>query len=101
MHTIARGSTPDLVFNLPISTDLIESIFVTIYQTRTTIELDINALQLVGKQVIVRLSQEQTLALKSGYETRIQMRLKDKPGKAYTSSLENLKIIDAFKQGVI
>lgn len=101
MHTIARGSTPSLTFNLPVVAADVDALFVNIWQARQNVEFSKEDFVLVDKQAAITLTQEQTLSLAAGYETKIQMRCKDKTSKVYTSNIDKIIVTDVKKQEVI
>lgn len=69
-----RGTTPTLTFTLPFSTRNIDNAYVSFAQ-RGAIVVDkpLSECTLNGNNLIVTLSQEETLSLKSGLSVEIQI----------------------------
>lgn len=97
-----RGTTPTLKFTLPFDTSTLDAVWVTIAQggnviiDKTKVDCDLK-----GKEIIVTLTQEETLALKAESKAEIQLRVLTTDGLALASEIfrEDTKCI--LKDGVI
>lgn len=96
-----RYTTPTLVFRLPISTELLDQAVVTLYQTSTSIEKQLDQMTLEDNILKVPLSQEETGQLKPYSNCLIQLRVRCKDGSAFVSQQFREKVLDVIKEGVI
>lgn len=72
-----RGTTPTLVFTLPFSTSDIDNAYVTFAQYGTVkIDKQFSACSCNGNDLIVRLTQAETLSLRGGCDVEIQISIR-------------------------
>ena len=98
-----RYTTETLVFELPIDTSDIVEAFITLYQssTDTRLERSIDEMTKSGKELKVRLTQEETALFKAKNTCRVQLRVRDSLGNAYASRVFKIDVNDVMKEGVI
>lgn len=85
---MTRGTTPTLEFTLPITTNLLSAVYITLAQyKKVIIEKDISNITLSGYTASVKLTQADTLKLKSGAKVEIQIRCKTTTGDAFASDI--------------
>ncbi len=97
-----RYTTPTLVFNLPIDTDILEEAFVSLSQfNNVVIEKSLGEMIKEEKTLKVTLSQEDTSKLKSYGGLLVQLRCKDSNGNAYASKIFKVAAEQVLKEGVI
>lgn len=83
-----RGSTPTHTFSLPISTDLIKSLRLTYVQSgRTVLEKTEKEVRMNGKQISLKLTQEETLAFDISYRVKIQLKVLTADGSVLVSQI--------------
>ena len=96
-----RGTTQTLTFLLPEEIS-IETIFITFQQNNwTVLEKSIEDVEIDGKTVIVKLTQEDTLKLRAPYAVYIQLRIRDTDGNAIASDIIRTDAETILKDGVI
>lgn len=99
-----RGTTPVLEFELPFDTELIAEAYVTISQNQKAV-FEKNFAECIhsGKLLKVNLSQEDTLKLKSYYNSyaEIQVRVRTKEGEVLASDIIAVNVGRILKDGVI
>ncbi len=97
-----RGTTPTLIFDLPMDTKNLEAIYVTIGQKgRIILDKGIDALERSGKRIILRLTQKDTLELQGNQTSEIQIRVKTFAGDALASRIFQVNTERILKDGVI
>lgn len=102
MTEIVRGTTPTLSFNLPFPVNTIASGYVTIQQRgKTAAEKKFNECNCDGNTLSVKLSQEDTLALKSGYGTGIRLVVKTVTGDRLETKDYPVQVLNTSKDEVI
>ena len=109
MITIRRGSTPNIICHIPDEIDMSEITNVWLYLTQEEHgknkviidkifpDMDLN---LDEQTISVKLSQEETLALRLGVAT-IQIRLLMEDGDCLPSSEESVRVLNVYKEGVM
>ena len=100
-----RGTTPLVVFTVNSPTlDLakMKQIWVTFKSVlyEKTYELDDLAINVEEKTVTVQMTQEDTLAFRSG-TIKTQIRFLDNNDIAYASNIKEVQLNDVLKEGVI
>jgi hypothetical protein len=96
-----RGTTPTIVYTLPIEGDL-QEIWFTIQQNRKNIiEKTIDDFQVSGNVAKLTLSQEETLAIKAGTPFKYQARFLTKSGKSFAHEIRQTNIGDLLREGVM
>ena len=97
-----RGTTPDLEFELPIDTSLLKEAYVTFSQGgMVRIDKALADCRASGNKLTLRLTQEETLKLKSGTVTEIQIRIRTVNGEAIASEIISEPTERILKDGVI
>ena len=96
-----RLTTPTLVFNLPIETDTLKAVYVTVKQDSYIVEKAISDCTLDEKTLKVSLTQEETEPFEAGKNLEIQLRVKDQNGNAYASRVFCLPCEAVLKDEVI
>ena len=97
-----RGTTPTLEFVLPMDTGQLAEVFVTVSQDGSVvIDKQMKDLDLNGNKLSVRLTQEETLKLKSGCMAEIQIRARAVAGEAIASNIISVSAGRILKDGVI
>lgn len=103
-----RGTTPQLIFNLPFDVSIIKTVWVTFSQFEKelfTVETD--DVIMSGKTITVDLTQEQTLMLepetlvKKNNNVEIQLRILTTGGDAIASNIMRTSADRILKEGVI
>lgn len=112
MITIRRGSTPRITCHIPEDIDMTTIANVWLYlaqnldgrnnkvvvdKTYTKQDIDID---IAERTISIKLSQEDSLALKVGTAT-IQMRLLFDNEDAKVSQEDTVRVLDAYKEGVM
>lgn len=83
-----RGTTPTLEFALPFDTDTLAEAYVTLAQGREVVlNKRLTDCECSEKKLTVRLTQAETLALKSDCVTEIQVRVRTQTGDALASNI--------------
>lgn len=100
-----RGTTPTLTIKLhtTLLLDQIEAIWLTFETTRDediTFTEDDMIIDADNSQLIVKLSQEDTLALKPG-TCKVQLRIRMSNENAYVTREKQIIVHDILKEGVI
>lgn len=96
-----RYTTQDLIFSLPIESDLISEAYVTIKQLDLVIERSMSQMTKDGKNLKLHLTQEETGQFKAKKSCKVQLRLRDINDNAYASEEFKLEVKDVIKEGVI
>ena len=101
---VRRGATPDLIVDIP-GVDLSDKrVYLNISSNGMKIEKTNEDFHIAtdedGSSIAVRLSQEETLRLKSGYAT-CQVRFIGEDGKAEVTTMASIKVRPVLKEGVI
>ncbi|EOZ2853485.1 hypothetical protein ACQQ4G_003131 [Listeria monocytogenes] len=97
-----RGTTPTLRFALPFETSLVKTAYITFFQKdRKQFEKNLSDCVLESNQLVVTLSQEETLRFVTNVPLMIQIRTVLNDGKAKASKIMEVKVYDVLKDGVI
>ena len=82
------GATPTHFFNLPISTDEVVALRIT-YEVsgKTVLQKEMEDCELKDKQIIVKLSQEDTLKFGSNVIVRMQVKVRTTSGDVFVSEV--------------
>jgi hypothetical protein len=97
-----RGTTPTLEFVLPFDTKQLAEAYVTLAQNdEVVLDKRLSECQCSENKMTVRLSQEETLKLKCGCITGIQIRARTVDGEAIASDIIHEKTERILKDGVI
>lgn len=97
-----RGTTPRLEFTLPFDVDQIADAYVTLSQQfGAVIEKRLEECESEGNKLIVRLTQAETLRLKAGRTTEIQIRVRMRSNDALASNIICVNTDRILKDGVI
>ena len=85
---IFRATTPTHIYTLPIDTSMLKRIRVTYEQEdRTILEKTETDCELVGSEIRITLTQEETLLFDSDHRVKIQLRVLTNDGKALASEI--------------
>lgn len=96
-----RGTTPTLIFSLPVDASSVECLFITFCQNKKIIiEKNINDCELSNYTLNCTLSQKDTLAFNIG-TIDMQIRLRTIDGTAMASNVVVSDIKDCLKDGEI
>lgn len=101
---VRRGSTPDLIVDIP-GVDLSDKrVYLTIITEGMEIEKTNEDFHIAtdedGSSIAVRLSQKETLGMKTGHAT-CQIRYIGEDGKAEVSTMASFRVKPVLKEGVI
>ena len=99
-----RGTTPRLEFTLPFDFDVdqLSEAYVTLSQNgEIVVDKALDECEAGDKTIAVKLTQEETLKLKSGYKTEIQIKAKLVSGDAVASDIIWQDVDRIIKDGVI
>lgn len=97
-----RGTTPTLEFTLPFDTDILAEAWVTMAQNNEVVlDKQLSECQCEGNVLTVRLTQEETIALKCNCLVEIQIRVRTKEGGALASDIITESPDRILKDGVI
>lgn len=97
-----RGSTPTLVFTLPVETDNIVECWVTIAQSgKVLINHTIAQCVKDGNKIKTGLSQKETLLLSEDDLCEIQLRVKFSDGNAFPSQIFTEPVSRVLRDGEI
>lgn len=106
-----RGTTPTLWFDLPIDPNLVDHVYLSVFQrgkevyTKTEKDMWLEEIPLrddeVGYRVNVKLTQEETLKLNNKEIVKIQARIKTTTGDALSSNIIVAQVDGLLKDGVI
>ena len=97
-----RGTTPALAFKLPFQASELAEAWITIAQMgRSAIKRTLDECIIDGDTLIIELSQEETLALRSGHATEAQIRARKTTGEALASNIMPVDVNRILEEGVI
>jgi hypothetical protein len=97
-----RGTTPQLVFNLPFDVSSIKTVWVTFSQyNREVFTIETENLTMDGMTVSVELTQAQTLELSQNDSVEIQLRILTNNGDALASNIMKASAGKILKDGEI
>ena len=97
-----RGTTPTLRFALPFDTNLVQKAYITFYQQdRKQIEKQLSDCQIVNNQLVVTLTQEETLRFVTNVPLLMQARVVLSDGRVLASKVVRTVVHDILKEGVI
>ena len=97
-----RGTTPTLSFALPMETELLAEVWITLSpQDRVVLDKKLKDCVCEGRELRVSLSQEETLKLQHGCNTEIQLRVRTRGGEALASRIFAVDTARILKDGVI
>lgn len=102
MATILRGTTPTFTFTLPFEADTLEAYWISFKQSKAELnkEKGDSGVTQGTNTLVVTLSQEETLNFVAG-RCQIQIRGRDKLGKATASNTMSIEVADVLRSGVI
>lgn len=108
MIHIVRGTTPTLLFELPLALETINKCEISFKLAGTvlTISTD-NFIEIDAKtcKAKIKLTQQQTLGFKSGYNGLVQVRIIDKNNDSWATKLEDenakFTVGNIIKDGVL
>ena len=99
---IYRGTTPKLTFPLPFDINLIDKVYITFFQKdRQAIEKDLTVCEIEENNLVLKLSQQDTLKLVSKTPLQIQIRALLTDGSAIASKVIEKNVQDVLKDGEI
>lgn len=105
MRGIRRGSTPTLRFKTPFKARLIKGGFITFTQRGITVIdkelLTDSSVTVDDYDIIVRLTQAETLKFTTVDEAKVQVIVKFQGDKQTPSNIVKLKVFDILKEGEI
>lgn len=97
-----RGTTPTLEFKLPFDVKLIEKASIALSQNRTVaIEKTLDDCTAEGQLLMIKLTQKETLKLRAGTKTEIQVRVKTYDGDALASNIIEVTTDRILREGEI
>ena len=102
-----RVTTPYLTFTLPIQTSTCKEVLVTIKQNETTLTKHYengtmpSGMSFDGKNVIVKLTQEETKALNPRFGASAQVRVLTTDGDAYASQIFTISVKDVLNEEIL
>ena len=98
-----RGTTPTHKFKVPIDLTSAEVIYMTYKQPggERLIEKETQDMQISEKEILIDLTQADTLALSTIGEVEIQCRARYPDGKAVASQIIKVPVKKILKEGVI
>lgn len=97
-----RGTTPTILFNLPILKEEIDVLFLTISQSGIEkITKDLSDVQYKDETFYITLTQEETISLSPRPNVNAQIRLKTIRGDVMASNIETVNVSDILREGVI
>ena len=100
--SMIRGTTPTLEFGIPFSVDLIEKASIVLYQRHSiVIEKTLDDCEAKDQTLIIKLTQLETLKLKEGIKTEIQVRIRTHDGTALASDIISVDTYRILKDGEI
>lgn len=101
-QVIFQGSTPIHEITLPISTSLLESAVVTYRQDGADVlEKSYPEIQFRGNDIVVKLTQEETLSLKEDKITEIQVKIKTLDGEVIPSDVIYAYTRECFNKEIL
>lgn len=92
MIHIIRGTTPILIFELPVAKEIIDKCEISFQQANTVLTIDAIDFSKFGEnncKAQLQLTQQQTLNFKAGYNGKAQVRLVDKNSNRWATKLED------------
>lgn len=98
-----RGTTPTHKFTVPVDLRTAESVFITYKQPSGSriIEKAKADMEISETEIIIELTQEDTLALSTIGNVEIQCRAKYPDGKAIASQIISVPVKKILKEGII
>ena len=97
-----RGTTPTLEFFLPFNAGVLAKAYITFEQNGAVVlEKTLEECVCSGEKITLKLTQEDTLKLKSGSFSEIQIRAKTQAGEALASNIMRDSTMRILKDGVI
>lgn len=102
MMEITRGTTPTLTLGLPFDMAIIDTGFAIIQQNKKTlIEKSFSDCKCIDNELLVTLTQEETLKLSHCFRAGVHLVIKTVDGERHESKKINIRILDTSKDGVI
>lgn len=99
---IFQGSTPIHEITLPISTSLLENAIVTYRQEdKDVLEKKYPDIEFRGNDIVVKLTQEETLSLKEDKITEIQIKIKTLDGEVIPSDVIYAYTRECFNKEIL
>lgn len=102
MNRIDRGSTPIISYTLPFPAERLEEAYITIVQDEgMVIEKKLEEMTIDGNQISVKLTQKETLNLKSDSGGAVQFRYRDINGDSFPTEPIQFTVGRLLKDGEI
>lgn len=99
---MVRGTTPKLEFNIPFDVSIIKNLYITFYQSHSTVmEKTEDDCELNDHTIICHLKQEDTLVFDDKLNVNIQLRIKTIDGEALASEIITDGVKKVLKDGEI
>ena len=99
---MVRGTTPTLTFTLPFNTSIIKSVYVTFSQKdQEVFTVETNNCTLSDNQLIIELTQSQTLAFTQNAVVEIQLRVLTNEDDALASNIIRTSVEKILRDGEI
>ena len=96
-----RGTTPKVIFNLPIETSQISIAYVTFKNDKgVLVEKTLAQCTLESNKIIASLTQVETLSFEAG-RVQVQLKAKLKDGTVIGSRIRDIRVGNALKEDVI
>lgn len=97
-----RGTTPTLKFGLPFEVNIIEKASIVLSQNGSVIiDKSLDDCKVEGQALILKLTQSETLKLREGTKTEIQVRIRTHDGTALASNIITVNTNRILKDGEI
>ena len=97
-----RGTTPTLIFTLPMEAKLLEYAYISFANQRGVIfEKQMQDCEANGNELKLRLTQADTLAMRADENVTIQIRAKTYAGDALASNFMHASVYGILKEGEI
>lgn len=101
MSEIVRGTTPTVTYSIPFPVDMLDVGYVTVKQGQNVIiEKELSACHCNGNTVSAKFTQEDTLSLESGCNTKIRLVVKTLGGDRLETKDTTVTVLDTHKDEV-
>lgn len=98
-----RGTTPTHYFGIPISKERVKNIRVTYRQdNRNIIDKGMDSVEIIGNNVKVHLSQQETFAFTAGIKAKVQLRVLSTEGVLFGNRKPvSIDVYESFNREVL
>lgn len=97
-----RGTTPKHVFTLPFEKEEVSDLRITYSQEKTKIlTKQLTDIEFDKNDIILKLTQEETLQFKANKEVSVQIKIKTSQGEVFNSDFIIMRVDETLDEGVM